>query len=232
MHALLHLLGERVGLSPVGHGGGLLRSVIPHHGLRLVRVGCIHGIVHLDVLIEFSLALQLLGVPAHAHYRGVVAALHHHDGSVEVVAHHARTYIFSVYAQGVCAMCQRLAQAALRVYGDGVRVGVEHHTCTECLPLSVYVYLGYYLDAFVRCVVGKLVHRYALGGSSCGKGGACRVVEGLHTADGNIYTAHVDVPAACVSCIIIGDKLETLGGGGYEVAAHVHFEVVGVSACR
>ena len=120
MHALLHLLGERVGLSPVGHGGGLLRSVIPHHGLWLVCVGHIHGIVHLDILVQLTLALQLLGVPTHGHYRGVNAALHHHNGSVEVIAHYTRTYIFSMYAQRIGSVCKQLTQAVLRVYGYGV----------------------------------------------------------------------------------------------------------------
>ena len=120
MHAFLHLLGERVGLVAEGYGGGFLCTVIPHHGLRFVGVGSVHGVVYFNVLIELTLALQLLGVPAHSDDRCVVAALYYHDGGMEVVADHARTYIFSVYAQGVRSMCQHFTKTTLRVYCDGV----------------------------------------------------------------------------------------------------------------
>ena len=120
MHAFLHLLGERVSLVAVGYGGSFLCTVIPHHGLWLVGVRGVHGIVYFDVLIEFSLALQLLGVPTHSDDRGTVAALHYHDGGAEVVADHARTYIFSVYAQGVRSMCKHFTKTALWIYRDGV----------------------------------------------------------------------------------------------------------------
>ena len=149
---------------------------------------------------------------------------------MQVVAPHTAAHIFAMDAQGIGSVRECFCQAALWIHGDAMRVGVKYGLLAEGLPLAVHVYLGNNLDALVRSVVGKLVHRYALGGSAYGKRGAAGVVQCLHTADGHVHTAHVDVAASRVSCIVVGYELEPLCCGGHEVAAHVHLEVVGVSA--
>ena len=88
------------------------------------------------------------------------------------------------------------------------------------------------LDALVAGVVGKLIHRDALCGSTDGKRGVLREVEGLDACDGHIDTRDIDVSRTVVSCVIVCHQLETLGGCRHEIGANVYAKVVCVARCR
>ena len=187
MHALHHLLGEGVCLGAICHAVVLHAAVIEDDSLRVVVVCNVDGIFHGYGLIELALALHFVRVPSCRHDRCDVSFLHDHDGRVEVISNHAASHVLAMDSQGICAMCQWRAHTVLWVYAHGMGIGVHDGGGSKYLPLLVDIDLRDDLDALVACVVGKLIHRDALGCATDCKAGALGVVEGLHACDGDIH---------------------------------------------
>ena len=67
--------------------------------------------------------------------------------------------VLTMYADGICSVCQRATQAVVRVDSDTVAVGIHDRRCSECLPLVADIDLRCHEYTLIAGVVGEFIHR-------------------------------------------------------------------------